>query len=91
MRKDFAFATMIGFGLGVGIALLFSPKSGNETRLLLANKTREGTGFFKDQAARLSNSAADLIDKSREEVTRYKKGLTQAVEAGKHAYQEAFS
>ena len=89
MNKDCALGFMIGLGFGVGIALLFAPKSGDQTRSLIANKTREGTDYLKQQATELRDSAADVIEKGREEVTRHKEGLKRAVETGKQAYQES--
>ena len=89
MNKDCTLGFMIGLGFGVGIALLFAPKSGDDTRALIANKTRKGTDYLKQQATELSDSAADFIEKSREEATRQKEGLKRAVETGKQAYQES--
>jgi gas vesicle protein len=89
MNNDYALGFMIGLGCAVGIALLFAPKSGNETRSLIANKTREGTDYLKQQATELRDSAADVIEKDREEVTRQKEGLKRAVETSTQAYKES--
>ena len=88
MNKDYAFGFMIGLGCGIGIALLLAPKSGDETRSLIASKTREGKDYLKQQAAELRDSAADVIGQGRDEVTRHKEGLKRAVEAGKHILQD---
>jgi gas vesicle protein len=75
MNKNNVFGVMIGFGLGVGVAVLFAPKSGDKTRLLIARRATE-----------LRDSATDLIDRGQEEVTRHAQGLRRAVEIGKRAY-----
>jgi gas vesicle protein len=80
---------MVGFGLGVGVALLFAPKSGEKTRLLIAEKTQASADQVKRQATALRDSASDLMQKGQEEVLRQTDGLKRAVEAGKRTYQES--
>jgi gas vesicle protein len=75
MNKNSAFGLMVGFGLGVGLAVLFAPKSGDKTRLLTARRATE-----------LRDSATDIIDRGQEEVTRHAQGLRRAVEIGRRAY-----
>jgi gas vesicle protein len=89
MNKDCTLGFLSGLGVGVGIALLFAPKSGGDTRSLIANKTREGTDHLKHQATVLRDSASDVIEKGREEVARHKDSLKHAIEAGKQAYHES--
>ena len=48
-----------GAAIGASIALLYAPKSGEETRRLLREKALEG----KDA---LAESSRDILDKSRE-------------------------
>jgi gas vesicle protein len=48
-----------GASIGAAIALLYAPKSGEETRRLLKDKALEG----KDA---LAGSSRDIVDKSRE-------------------------
>ncbi len=91
MNKNSAFGLMIGFGLGMGIAVLFAPKSGDKTRSLIARRTRKGTEYLKRQATVLRDSATDLIDKGQEEVTRHAEGLRRAVETGRRAYVRSVS
>jgi gas vesicle protein len=89
MNKYSTLGFLSGLGVGVGIALLFAPKSGDETRSLIANRTREGTDHLKHQATVLYDSATDVIEKGREEVARHKEGLKHAVLAGKQACHES--
>jgi len=87
--KNCTLSFMMGLGWGVGIALLLAPKSGNQTRSLIAGKAREGTDHLKHQAAGLRDSATELLEKGRQDVVRHKEGLQHAVEASKKAYRES--
>lgn len=68
-----------GAALGAGIAILFAPASGEETRKTIARKTGEGRAALSgsgremlergremfDRARQLTEEAADLFDKGR--------------------------
>jgi gas vesicle protein len=73
---------LVGFVLGVlagaGIALLWAPAAGRDTRQFLSEKSREG----RDRAAELGRRATDLVSRQRETIKT-------AVERGREAYQEA--
>lgn len=91
---------LLGLGIGVAAGLLWAPRSGEETRALLADKAGEGTDYLKSRAqdgsdyvrqrtGDLKQSAADLYDKGRSTVYQQKENLSAAVEAGKQAYRDA--
>ncbi len=42
-------AFAVGAALGAGIALLYAPRSGKDTRKILADKGREWKGFFREK------------------------------------------
>lgn len=86
MRKSTAARFLAGVGFGAGVALLFAPRSGAKTRLLLAKRTRKGADYLKHQATALWDSATDLIEKGQEEVAHRKQGLRRAIEIGKRTY-----
>ena len=67
----------IGALAGAGIALLYAPRSGEETRELIAAKGRD----LKDKATGALGDAKDFIDDKKAEITA-------AVEAGKEAMRE---
>jgi gas vesicle protein len=70
-------SSIIGAGIGAGIALLLAPKSGNETREDLkrfASSTRE--------------SVVSAFDKGKDLYAAGKGAISEAVEAGKKAYVE---
>jgi gas vesicle protein len=90
----------LGLGIGVAIGILFAPKSGEETRLLLRSKADESKDYLKkvsDESAdylkrktgELKDSATDLADKSKLALQRQKEQLAAAVEAGRQAYKES--
>jgi gas vesicle protein len=81
----------LGLGLGVAVGLLFAPKTGEETRDLLLTKADEGKEFLKRRSSELRDTAADVVEKGKNAVSRQKDQLSAAVEAGKQAYREAVS
>jgi gas vesicle protein len=93
---------LLGLGIGVAAGILWAPRSGEETRQLLADRAgdgadyirtraQDGTEYVKSQTDNIKQSAADLYDKGRTTVARHKENLAAAVDAGKHAYREALS
>jgi gas vesicle protein len=88
-----------GAGLGAVIALLFAPKSGRETREMIArtasdsrdfvtHKVNEGRHFVEERGRKAADDFTSFVDKSKEAVSRQKEQLTAAFEAGKAAYRE---
>jgi gas vesicle protein len=91
---------VVGLGIGVAVGMLLAPRSGEETRQLLREKADEGKDylraktdeskeFVRRRGTELRESAGDLIDRSRDAITRQKDQLAMAVEAGKQAYRES--
>lgn len=90
---------LIGGFVGASVALLFAPKSGQETRQLISEKYRAGAEdlgrrvqsgreYISETAHGLSDRITETIDRGREVVTRQKGQVASAIEAGKRAYQE---
>jgi gas vesicle protein len=88
-----------GAGIGAALALLFAPKSGRETRDLIArtandgrdfitNKVTEGRQVVEEKGRKLGDDFNSFLEKSKESVSRQKEQLTAAFEAGKAAYRE---
>src|SRR5262249_47549118 len=88
-----------GAGIGAVLALLFAPKSGRETRELIArtandsrdfltNKVTEGRQVGGEKRRRITDDFSSFLDKSKEAVQRQKEQLSAAFEAGKTAYRE---
>jgi gas vesicle protein len=79
---------LAGVGIGALLALLFAPKSGEETRNLIAQKANEGREYMTTKGKELRRQAEDLVDKGKDLVSQQKDQLQAALEAGKQAYQE---
>jgi gas vesicle protein len=99
MDKNGLSSFLLGLGVGVGIGMLFAPKSGQETREIIKNKAGEGTDYLKNKAGEsteylknrgteFKQSATEWVDKGKEALNRQKENLTDAVDAGRQAYQE---
>ncbi len=79
----------LGLGIGVAVGVLFAPKSGEETRLLLCSKADESRDLLKRRADEFKDQAGDLVDRGKDVISQKKEHLSAAVEAGKQAYREA--
>jgi gas vesicle protein len=69
-------AFAVGALVGAGIALLYAPQSGRDTRDRLARKTRE-----------LKDGAGEAMDDAKEMVRGKRDQILAAVEAGKDAME----
>jgi gas vesicle protein len=92
-------AFLLGLGVGVGISMLLTPRSGEENRQLIAERAREGVdraslalGELKDQVqvgiANAGDAAQDLKDRVGGTVMDLKDRVNNAVRAGQEAYQD---
>jgi len=78
---------LVGLGIGALIGILFAPKSGEETRELLAQKAEEGKEYARSKARELRERAEDLVDRGKQVAVRQKESFSAAVDAGREAYQ----
>jgi gas vesicle protein len=79
---------LVGGGIGAIVALLFAPRSGRETRDLIAQKAAEGRERVATTSRTVSDRMTDYIDKGKEVVSSQKEQISAAIEAGKQAYRE---
>lgn len=77
---------LVGLGIGALIGILFAPKSGEETRDYLSSKADEGRDYAQKKARELRERAEDLIERSKEIMSRQRDSISAAVDAGKDAY-----
>ena len=79
---------LAGLGIGAVLALLFAPRSGRETRDMIAQKAGEGRDFVKTKTDEFRKQAEGAVEKGKDLVTKQKEMLSAALEAGKQAYQD---
>ena len=79
---------LVGLGIGAVLALLFAPRSGKETRDMIAQKAEEGRDFVRTKTEEFRQQAEEAVEKGKDLVTKQKELLSAALEAGKQAYQE---
>ncbi len=79
---------LVGGFIGATVALLFAPKTGEETRALLGGKAKEGKDYLTERGKELKEQAFTYVEKGREAVTGQKEKIAAAIDAGKQAYRE---
>jgi gas vesicle protein len=90
---------LLGLALGAGVALLFAPQSGDETRRAVARRARRAQEAAQDFVEDVSGTVADKfnqvrttveerIDATFEAVDAKKRQVSQAVEAGRAAARQ---
>jgi gas vesicle protein len=91
MDKEGFSMFLLGLSVGVGISVLFAPKSGQKTHALIKDKAGEGTEYLRQRGAEAKQTAAGWVDKGEEALNRQKDPPSEGEEAGKRAYREAVS
>ena len=90
---------IIGLALGVGVALLLAPQSGEETRRVIARRARRAQEAAQDFVGDVSGTVADKFNEVRttveerieatfEAVDARKRQVSNAVEAGRAAARQ---
>jgi gas vesicle protein len=83
-----AFFLMLGAMIGAATALLLAPRSGPETRKLIAAKAREGADIVAARTKSVADKASEYVDRGKELLQQKRDSLTAAFEATKQAYRE---
>jgi len=78
----------LGTIAGAAAALLLAPKTGRETRELLAERGNELLKRAQEKAGETQGRAGDLFDKGREYFEEQTQRLASAFEAGRAAMKE---
>ena len=76
-----------GMGIGAALALLFAPRTGEETRELLSRKADEGKDYARRQSKVIRKETEVYVGKGKETLAKQKEQLSSALEAGKVAYE----
>jgi gas vesicle protein len=77
---------IVGMGVGAAVALLFAPRSGDETREILSDKVEEGRRYAKNRALELRDRANDTVEQGKKVVARQAKAVAAAAEAAQDTY-----
>lgn len=100
-RKDSGIGTfLLGLAVGAGVALLFAPSSGKETRRDIQRRARKVSDQAQDLVSELTDSVGNTfqqakssveekIDAARDAVELKRRQVSHAVDAGRAAAQQA--
>jgi gas vesicle protein len=72
---------LIGLGVGAGLALLFAPKSGEETRDEIEGAVNDGVDSVIAQGKKMGRRAQNTFEQAKARVK-------EVAEAGEQAYRE---
>ena len=79
---------LVGGGIGAVVALLFAPRSGRETREIIAQRANESRDKVLSASRNVSDRVTTYIDRGKEVVSSQKEQLAAAIEDGKQAYRD---
>jgi gas vesicle protein len=65
---------LIGFGVGVGLTLLFAPRSGEDTRDWIAFASRRARRQLRNSSRRSIEQVRDMFERGQESVSRAVRG-----------------
>ena len=89
MKSEWVVCGFAGLAAGVILGLAFAPQSGEETQALVKQKTREGLDQLAAGGKKVATQVQDIVGKGKDLAARGKEQVTDAVEAGKQAYNNA--
>lgn len=78
-RGEMFAATLVAGMIGAGLALLFAPRSGSETREKIRNKSED----VKQQASVSMTNVREALEKNIQDAQDLKRRLTEAMHSGK--------
>jgi gas vesicle protein len=79
---------VLGAFIGAATALLLAPRSGEETRKMIASRARESADFVTARSKNVADKTTSYIERGKEILQAQRDQLAAAIEAGKQAYQE---
>ena len=79
---------LLGGVVGAGLALLFAPQSGKETRQKIKDMSDEALDKTNDYVKQAREKATSLVEDGKGFYEEKKSILMSAVEAGKDAYEK---
>lgn len=82
---------LAGLGIGAILALLFAPKSGEETRKYISGKAEEGRDYLNTKSKEIREQAEEWVEKGKDRLAQEKDRLAGALEAYKEGSAEGKS
>jgi gas vesicle protein len=82
---------VVGAGIGALLALLLAPKTGEQTRKLIAKKAEEGRDYVASKGREFREQAGELVEKGKGLVSKQKERLAEVLETGKEAARSTLS
>jgi gas vesicle protein len=80
---------LVGMAIGVIAGLLLAPRSGQQTRKYLRERSNTGLDYLNQKAGKLRESAEGMVEKGKGFMGRHDRdSVDTATEAEKQAYQE---
>jgi len=79
---------VLGACMGAVTALLLAPRSGEETRRIIAARAREGADYLGTRTRDVADKTTGYVDRGKEILQQQRDQLSAALEAGKQAYRE---
>ena len=62
---------LVGMGIGAGLALLFAPQSGKDTRRYLARRAEEGKDYVTSTGKDLLKQAEGVVERGKDWATKF--------------------
>ena len=82
---------LAGVGIGAVVALLLAPKTGQQTRKLIAKKAEEGKDYVASKGREFREQAEELAEKGKGLVIKQRERLAEVLETGKEAARNTLS
>lgn len=79
---------LVGMSLGVIAGLLLAPRSGEETRRYLRERSTKSLDYVDQQARKLRESTGRAVEKGKQFVSGHGDSVETTTEAEKQVYQE---
>ena len=80
-KGNIVLSLLIGFGIGVGLTLLFAPQSGEDTRDWIALASRRAKRQVRKASRRSMDQVRDLLERGQESVSKAIRGRANGPES----------
>lgn len=74
LKGNTVLGLLIGFGVGVGLTLLFAPQSGEDTRDWIAFASRRARRRLRNTSRRSIEQVRDMFERGQESLSRAVRG-----------------